>query len=67
MNRSRLDMPAYKAGVELSVSPTGDKRLDERGIGLKDLGNFVLDKGVGVVRDEWVQQAQRVKKASGSA
>jgi hypothetical protein len=60
-------MPAYKDGVDLSVYLTGDKRLDERGIDLKNSGKFVRDKGVGVVRDEWVQRVQRVKKASGSA
>jgi hypothetical protein len=52
--KALLDMPAYKDGVDLYVYPKTDKRLDERGIDLKDLAKFLKDKGVGVERDEWV-------------
>jgi hypothetical protein len=52
--KALLDMPAYKDGVDLYVYPAGDKRLDERGIDLKELSKFLRDKGVGVERDEWV-------------
>jgi hypothetical protein len=52
--KALLDMPAYKDGVDIYVYPKTDKRLDERGIDLKDLAKFLKDKGVGVERDEWV-------------
>jgi len=52
--RALLDMPAYKDGVDIYVYPKTDKRLDERGIDLKDLAKYLKDKGVGVERDEWV-------------
>lgn len=52
--KALLDMPAYKDGVDLYVYPKSDKRLDERGIDLKDLAKYLKDKGVGVERDEWV-------------
>ncbi len=52
--KALLDMPAYKDGVDLYVYPKTDKRLDERGIDLKELAKFLKDKGVGVERDEWV-------------
>jgi len=52
--KSLLDLPAYKEGLDLYLNPKSDKRFDERGIDLKDLGKFLKDKGVGVERDEWV-------------
>ncbi len=52
--KALLDMPAYKDGVDIYVYPKSDKRLDERGIDLKDLAKYLKDKGVGVERDEWV-------------
>jgi hypothetical protein len=52
--KALLDMPAYKDGVDLYVNPKSDKRLDERGLDLKELAKFLKDKGVGVERDEWV-------------
>jgi hypothetical protein len=52
--RALLDMPAYKDGLDLYVDHKVDKRLDERGIDLKDLSKFLKEKGVGVERDEWV-------------
>ena len=52
--KALLDMPAYKEGIDLYVYPKGEKRLDERGIDLKELSKFLKDKGVGVERDEWV-------------
>ena len=51
--KALLDMPAYKDGVDLYGNPKGNKRLDERGIDLKELSNFLKEKGVGVERDEW--------------
>ncbi len=51
--KALLDMPAYKDGVDLYVNPKTDKRLDERGIDMKDLAKYLKDKGVGVERDEW--------------
>jgi hypothetical protein len=51
--KALLDMPAYKDGVDLYVSPKGNKRLDDRGIDLKELAKFLKEKGVGVERDEW--------------
>jgi hypothetical protein len=52
--KALMDMPAYKDGIDLYVSAKTDKRLDERGIDMKDLAKFLKDKGVGVARDEWV-------------
>lgn len=52
--KALLDMPAYKDGIDLYVNVKTDKRLDERGIDMKDLAKFLKDKGVGVARDEWV-------------
>ncbi len=52
--KALLDLPAYKEGLDLYLNPKSDKRLDERGIDLKDLGKYLKDKGVGVERDEWV-------------
>jgi hypothetical protein len=52
--KALLDMPAYKDGVDLYVNPKSDKRLDDRGLDLKELAKFLKDKGVGVERDEWV-------------
>lgn len=52
--KALLDMPAYKDGLDLYVNPKSDKRLDERGIDLKELSKYLKDKGVGVERDEWV-------------
>jgi len=49
-----LDMPAYKDGLDLYVNPRSEKRLDERGLDLKELSKYLKDKGVGVERDEWV-------------
>ena len=52
--KALMDMPAYKDGIDLYVSTKTDKRLDDRGIDMKDLAKFLKDKGVGVARDEWV-------------
>jgi len=52
--KALLDMPAYKDGIDLYVNTKTDKRLDERGIDMKELTKFLKDKGVGVARDEWV-------------
>ncbi len=51
--KALLDMPAYKDGIDLYVYPKGEKRLDDRGIDLKELSKYLKDKGVGVERDEW--------------
>ena len=52
--KALLDMPAYKDGLDIYVDHKVDKRLDERGIDLKDLSKYLKEKGVGVERDEWV-------------
>jgi hypothetical protein len=52
--KALLDLPAYKDGLDLYLNPKSDKRFDDRGIDLKDLGKYLKDKGVGVERDEWV-------------
>jgi hypothetical protein len=52
--KALLDMPAFKDGIDVYVYPKTDKRLDERGIDLKELAKYLKDKGVGVERDEWV-------------
>ena len=52
--KALLDMPAYKEGIDLYVNPKTEKRLDDRGIDIKELAKFLKDKGVGVERDEWV-------------
>jgi hypothetical protein len=52
--KSLLDLPAYKEGLDLYINPKSDKRLDERGIDMKDLAKYLKDKGVGVERDEFV-------------
>lgn len=51
--KALLDMPAYKDGLDLYVNPKTDKRLDDRGIDLKELAKYLKDKGVGVERDDW--------------
>ncbi len=51
--KALLDMPAYKDGLDLYSSPNTDKRLDDRGLDLKELSKYLKDKGVGVERDEW--------------
>jgi hypothetical protein len=52
--KALLDLPAYKEGLDLYLNPKSDKRLDDRGIDMKDLSKFLKEKGVGVERDEWV-------------
>jgi hypothetical protein len=52
--KALLDLPAYKEGLDLYLNPKSDKRLDERGIDMKDLAKYLKEKGVGVERDEWV-------------
>ena len=52
--KALMDMPAYKDGIDLYVNPKTDKRLDDRGIDMKELAKFLKDKGVGVARDQWV-------------
>ena len=52
--RALLDMPAYKDGLDLYLVPENGKRLDDRGLDLKDLTKWLKEKGVGVERDEWV-------------
>jgi hypothetical protein len=51
--KALLDMPAYKDGLDLYFVPNADKRLDDRGLDLKELSKYLKDKGVGVERDEW--------------
>jgi hypothetical protein len=51
---SLIDMPAYKEGIDLYVSPKSEKRLDDRGIDMKELSKYLKDKGVGVERGDWV-------------
>jgi hypothetical protein len=51
--KALLDMPAYKDGLDLYFAPNADKRLDDRGLDLKELSKYLKDKGVGVERDEW--------------
>jgi hypothetical protein len=51
--KALLDMPAYKDGLDLYVNPKSDKRLDDRGIDLKELAKYLKEKGVGVERDDW--------------
>jgi hypothetical protein len=51
--RALLDMPAYKDGLDLYSAQNADKRLDDRGLDLKELSKYLKDKGVGVERDEW--------------
>jgi hypothetical protein len=51
--KALLDMPAYKDGVDLYVNPKSEKRFDDRGLDLKELGKYLKEKGVGVERDEW--------------
>lgn len=52
--KALLDMPAYKDGLDIYLSPTEDKRLDDRGLDLKEMSKYLKEKGVGVERDEWV-------------
>jgi hypothetical protein len=52
--KALLDMPAYKDGLDLYLTPQNDKRLDDRGLDLKDLSKWLKEKGVGVERDDWV-------------
>jgi len=51
--RALLDMPAYKDGIDIYYVAAGNKRLDERGIDLKEMSKWLREKGVGVERDEW--------------
>jgi hypothetical protein len=50
--KALLAMPAYKDGLDIYVNPKEDKRLDDRGVDLKELTKYLKDKGVGVERDE---------------
>lgn len=52
--RALLDMPAYKDGIDIYESPKSEKRLDSRGIDLKEMSKYLKEKGVGVERDEWI-------------
>jgi hypothetical protein len=52
--KALIEMPAYKEGVDLYVNPKEDKRLDDRGIDLKELAKFLKEKGVGVESNAWV-------------
>jgi hypothetical protein len=52
--KALLDMPAYKDGINIYYLHSGNKRLDDRGIDLKELSKYLREKGVGVERDEWV-------------
>ena len=52
--RALLDMPAYKDGIDIYESPKSEKRLDDRGIDLKEMSKYLKEKGVGVEREEWV-------------
>ena len=52
--RALLDMPAYKDGIDIYELPKSEKRLDSRGIDLKEMSKYLKEKGVGVERDEWV-------------
>jgi hypothetical protein len=51
--KALLDMPAYKDGLDLYFEANSEKRLDDRGLDLKELSKYLKDKGVGVERDEW--------------
>jgi len=52
--KALLDMPAYKDGLDIYLTPKENKKLDDRGLDLKELSKFLKQKGVGVERDEWV-------------
>jgi hypothetical protein len=52
--KALIEMPAYKDGIDLYVSPKSEKRFDARGIDLKELGKYLKEKGVGVEQNEWV-------------
>jgi hypothetical protein len=52
--KALLEMPAYKDGIDLYVNPKSDKRLDDRGIDLKELSKYLKEKGVGVDTNQWV-------------
>ena len=52
--KALLNLPAYKDGLDLYVNSKDYKRLDERGVDLKELAKYLKEKGVGVKRDEWV-------------
>jgi len=52
--KALIEMPAYKDGVDLYVNPKEDKRLDDRGIDLKELAKYLKEKGVGVESNQWV-------------
>jgi hypothetical protein len=47
-----LDLPATKEGINIYLSPEHGKRLDERGIDMKELTKFLKSKGVGVQAGE---------------
>ncbi len=47
-----LDLPATKEGINVYLSPAHGKRLDERGIDMKELTKFLKSKGVGVQAGE---------------
>lgn len=52
--KALLDMPAYKDGLDIYVNTKAEKRLDDRGLDLKELSKYLKEKGVGVERDEIV-------------
>jgi hypothetical protein len=52
--KALLDMPADKDGLDVYVNPKSQKRLDDRGIDMKELYKYLNEKGVGVGREDWV-------------
>ncbi|MGA3210332.1 MAG: hypothetical protein ABSD20_03440 [Terriglobales bacterium] len=52
--KSKLDMPAYKDGLDIEFVVKPGKDTDDRGIDMKNLAKYLKDKGVGVERDEEV-------------
>lgn len=52
--KALLDMPAYKDGIDIYLDPKANKRMDDRGLDLKDLDKFLKEKGIGVARDQWI-------------
>lgn len=47
-----LDLPATKEGIDVYVDSSNGKRLDERGIDMKELTKYLKSKGVGVQTGE---------------
>lgn len=51
--KALIQLPAYKEGLDVYVTPAHSKRVDERGIDMGELTKYLKSKGVGVDTNDW--------------